>query len=87
MTSPFMGMDPYLEQTDWESVHVQFAVEIARTLAPLLAPKYFVRSEKICVWSAVDAVDDVCPIRHKPDVAVMSSGLPGAASCRRHGRP
>jgi hypothetical protein len=47
MTSPFMGMDPYLEQTDWESVHVQFAVEIARTLAPLLAPKYFVRAAKI----------------------------------------
>jgi hypothetical protein len=39
-------MDPYLEGSDWRSVHTHLSVEIARYLVPRLAPKYFVRTEK-----------------------------------------
>ena len=57
MPSPFPGMDPYLEQTDWVSVHVHLGVEIARYLSPLLRPKYVVRAEKIYVYSTDDDED------------------------------
>ena len=47
MPSPFPGMDPYLEGSEWESVDTQLSVEMARDLAPRLRPKYFVRTEKM----------------------------------------
>src|SRR5581483_11448277 len=46
MPSPFPGMDPYLEGDLWTTVHSQFAAEIARQLAPKIAPKYVARTEK-----------------------------------------
>ena len=44
MPSPFPGMDPYLEGSEWTSVHVELSSEIARQLAPKLRPKYIVRT-------------------------------------------
>lgn len=46
MPSPFPGMDPYLEGELWSNFHTQFAVEIARTLNPKLAPRYVAVTEK-----------------------------------------
>ena len=46
MPSPFPGMDPYLEGSEWRSVHNHLSVEIARHLTPKLRPKYFVRAAK-----------------------------------------
>jgi hypothetical protein len=43
MPSPFPGMDPYLEGSEWTSVHAELSSEIARHLAPKLRPKYVVR--------------------------------------------
>lgn len=43
MPSPFPGMDPYLEGSEWTSVHAELCSEIARRLAPQLRPKYIVR--------------------------------------------
>jgi len=40
MPSPFPGMDPYLEGSEWMSFHTQFTAEIARQLAPKLRPRY-----------------------------------------------
>lgn len=40
MPSPFPGMDPYLEGSEWMSFHSQFTAEIARQLAPKLRPRY-----------------------------------------------
>lgn len=45
MPSPFPGMDPYLEGELWSNFHTQFAVEIARQLNPLLAPRYVAVTE------------------------------------------
>src|SRR5262249_23530171 len=46
MPSPFPGMDPYLEGSEWISVHAELSSEIARQLAPKLRPKYIVRTTR-----------------------------------------
>jgi hypothetical protein len=46
MPSPFPGMDPWLEGPLWSSVHFQLSAEIARQLAPRLAPKYLALSNE-----------------------------------------
>lgn len=46
MPSPFPGMDPYLEGSEWISVHTELSSEIARQLAPKLRPKYIVRTTR-----------------------------------------
>ncbi len=46
MSSPFPGMNPYLEHPDfWQGLHHLLIVEIARFLAPQLRPKYIVAVE------------------------------------------
>jgi hypothetical protein len=35
MPSPFPGMDPYLEGSEWTSVHAELSSEIARQLYSL----------------------------------------------------
>lgn len=42
MTSPFPGMDPYLEGYLWPDVHNRLAVIISDLIAPQIRPK------KIC---------------------------------------
>lgn len=45
MTSPFPGMDPYLEGYLWPDVHSRLAGTIAEMIAPKIAPKYVARLE------------------------------------------
>lgn len=40
MSSPFPGMDPYLEGEMWQEFHERLASEISAQLMPKLAPKY-----------------------------------------------
>jgi len=40
MPSPFPGIDPYLEGSEWTSVPAELSSEIARQLSPKLRPKY-----------------------------------------------
>ncbi|MCG8350496.1 MAG: DUF4058 family protein [Chloroflexales bacterium] len=56
MPSPFPGMDPYLEGSEWTSVHIELSSEIARQLAPQVSPKYIVRPARRFV---VETVEDV----------------------------
>ncbi|MEM6593085.1 MAG: DUF4058 family protein [Cyanobacteria bacterium P01_H01_bin.119] len=47
MSSPFPGMDPYLEHPDlWPEVHSRLLVAIADSLGPKLRPKYRIAIEK-----------------------------------------
>jgi len=68
-------MDPYLEGSEWRSVHTHFGVEIARYLAPRIQPKYIVRAEKNYILTTTDAgEDDAAPIsRRSPDVSILRS--------------
>jgi hypothetical protein len=40
MSSPFPGMDPYLEGEMWQEFHDRLANQISAQLMPLLSPKY-----------------------------------------------
>lgn len=47
MPSPFLGMDPYLENPGlWPEVHSRLIVAISDSLAPFLHPKYYAAIEK-----------------------------------------
>lgn len=69
MSSPFPGMDPYLEHPElWPEVHNRLIVAIADAIAPPIRPKYRVAIEKRTYWSDTD--DNV--LVGIPDVAVTS---------------
>ena len=47
LSSPFPGMDPYLEDpTEWQSVHFQLIARISDLLSEAVAPHYFVRVDQ-----------------------------------------
>jgi hypothetical protein len=70
MPSPFPGMDPYLEGSEWVSVHAELSSEIARQLAPLPRPKYVARAIRRFVTEVPDdiviATSDIYPC--PPDI-------------------
>jgi hypothetical protein len=49
-------MDPYLEGSEWTSVHAELSSEIARQLAPQLRPKYIVRLDRRFVSEMPDDI-------------------------------
>jgi hypothetical protein len=70
-------MDPYLEGSEWRSVHTHLSAEIARYLAPKLRPKYFVRTEKNYILTSPGETLDDSPApmsRRSPDVSIVQSG-------------
>lgn len=78
-SSPFPGMDPYLEADMWPDVHHNLASEIQDALSPQLAPKYITRVEPRVVkdqsaWQEIGIM--------YPDVGVLDRAqghdLPGA---------
>ncbi|MBC8160606.1 MAG: DUF4058 family protein [Roseiflexaceae bacterium] len=61
MTSPFPGMDPYLEGYLWPDVHHALASKIRQQLTPLLRPRYTARL-------GIYVVEDVTP---EGDIGIM----------------
>jgi len=59
MPSPFPGMDPYLEGSEWTSIHAELSSEIARQLSPKLRPKYIARTSRRFVTEMPDDVEIV----------------------------
>ena len=72
MPSPFPGMDPYLEGSEWTSVHTELSSEIARQLAPKLRPKYIVRTTRRFVTEAPEDIGIVAA-RIYPDAGVLDA--------------
>src|ERR687885_2666668 len=74
MPSPFPGMDPYLEGSEWVSMHVELSSEIARQLAPQLRPKYVVRMTRQCMTEVLDdlaiTAADIYPDKRVPQVSI-----------------
>lgn len=70
MPSPFPGMNPYLEQPEfWSDFHNQLVAALARSLVPLLIPRYRVVTDK---W--IYKINDASTIAiGRPDVAVQQS--------------
>ncbi|MEQ9667498.1 DUF4058 family protein [Coleofasciculus sp. G2-EDA-02] len=72
MTSPFPGMNPYLENPElWSEVHSRLIVAIADEIAPALLPNYYVAIEKR-VYSSTPEDNILIGI---PDVSVVYSGV------------
>lgn len=71
MPSPFPGMDPYLEGSEWTSFHAELGIEIVRQLVPKLAPKYIIRPIRCFV---MDMPDEIAIVSTRcdtyPDVGV-----------------
>ena len=56
MPSPFPGMDPYLEGSEWGTFHVEFSVEIRRQLSPKVRPKYHVLTMRRFITDVPEAI-------------------------------
>ncbi len=70
MTSPFPGMDPYLEHPEiWPGVHLLLIAALAESLAPQLRPKYSVSVEV----RLYETTDDQALLVGIPDVAVQKT--------------
>lgn len=71
MSSPFPGMDPYLENPAlWPNVHGRLIVAIADTLSPLLLAKY----QPIIEESVYRTSDSSSVMVGVPDVSVQKTG-------------
>lgn len=87
MRSPFPGMDPYLEGSEWSGIHGQLIAEIARQLAPRLRPRYVARMGKRFIADidsaeeniAVDVARPAMPAIVYPHVGVADEGSKGPA--------
>jgi hypothetical protein len=68
-------MDPYLEGTEWTSVHSNLIEEMARQLAPQLLPKYVVRSvRRFMMDMPMDL--SIMPRAAVPDIGILSTREP-----------
>ena len=82
MSSPFPGMNPYLEQPSlWPDVHLELIRAVRATLAPQVAPRYYVGVEERTYVVAVEPRTYV----GRPDVAAIDlsktpSGTPAGSS-------
>jgi len=70
MPSPFPGMDPFIEGSEWDDFHPSFIVHLSDALVPLVRPRYVVRNERrVYVEHHGEAEDRVL----RPDVAVFAA--------------
>src|SRR5437773_10226009 len=71
MPSPFPGMDPFVEDQEWEDFHSRFNTALSDALAPGVERRYIVRVERrIYVEHGLEAEDQV----RWADVSVLWSG-------------
>jgi hypothetical protein len=77
MPSPFPGMDPFIEDQEWEDFHSRFNTAISEALAPGVEPRYIVRVERrIYVEHGLESEDQV----RWADVSVLWSGTDAAVA-------
>ena len=58
MSSPFPGMNPFLEGHEWEDFHATFNTVLRETLAPRIRPKYAARVERRIYVERPSSEDD-----------------------------
>ncbi len=69
MTSPFPGMDPYLEQASmWPDVHNRLMFAICDQIQPLLSPRY---TAVLTPYVAYEAIDIATTRTVVPDIGVL----------------
>src|SRR3954454_16553750 len=77
MPSRFPGMDPFIEDQEWEDFHSTFNTVMRETLAPGVEPRYIVRIEsRVYVEHGLENDDQV----RWADVSVLWSGTDAAVA-------
>ena len=82
MKSPFPGMNPFLEQQEWEDFHSRMITALSEAVSPDLGPEYLVRVERRIY---VEHVGDQPDTLLRADVAIVAHdhgptfGLSGSA--------
>ena len=69
ISSPFPGMDPYLEGYLWSDVHHALASEIRRQIAPLIQPRYTAR---LAITTFHETLSDDESSIFLPDIEVLT---------------
>lgn len=89
MPSPFPGMDPYLEGSQWTGVHTGLSVEIARQLSPRLSPRYVARTNERLYVTEPDAetgvsvnTADIYPDAYIAQSDALTGGGEGSSTIR-----
>lgn len=72
MPSPFPGMDPFIELTEWAEFHVQMIVEFQRLLSPIVRPKYVARTERRVYLEHLPEEQS----QYQPDVQIFKTEPP-----------
>lgn len=75
MPSPFPGMDPYLEISEWSNFHFDLIAEIKNAIQPLIFPNYLVVTETRVYLERNDADT----LRFIPDLGLEPTGSSGPA--------
>lgn len=70
MPSPFPGMDPYLEGSEWGAFHIEVSVEIQRQLSPQVQPKYHVLTMRRFITEVAETMTITRRAMY-PDTAVI----------------
>lgn len=78
MSSPFPGMNPYLEHPAfWSSFYTRLMVAIADTLAPVLRPEYYIEVETRTYKEQEEGEDEDDELLVGiPDAAVLAANAP-----------
>lgn len=77
MPSPFPGMDPFIEDQQWQSFHTQFVTALGQALVAQVRPQYVVEVQQYVYLARAGEREDVIG----PDVAIA------LARGRRKGTP
>ena len=72
MTSPFAGMDPFIESQRWSDFHTDFIIRLRERLVPALHPDYFVNVEQAISLTRTDDSADRIVV---PDLSIEESGV------------
>ena len=77
MSSPFPGMDPFLESQEWEDFYTTFSTVLRERLGPSLEQKYLVRVERRVYLESVGSEPETM---RRADVAIVTvDARPGDA--------
>lgn len=79
MSSPFPGMNPYLEQeTVWHDFHQTFIVAMSNALVPQVRPTYLVKLEQLLFidGGSTDARSSLRPLAAIPPTDISSNRIP-----------
>ena len=74
MSSPFPGMDPYIEAQEWGDFHTTFNTVVRELLTPVLGERYFIRVERRLYVERESDDSDESNLRVS-DVAVVADRL------------